>query len=403
MKFTIGKKLTFSFLGLAGLVLLAGGVGIFILNKVSNSADMVAKEKAPAQNAVMNGVVDLEIVQKTIAEYINTSTGLEALEERYASKLDEYDMWLAMLQLGSDSEKFQKSKSGKLYKKLKINTNVPKGSEKTQLILNKVLKESVVFKKNTIDLIQAQKDYLSYSVTNDNKNYPLPVYLSLANREHDEWLAGLNDAVIIITPFKGNMDPKKGLVGKWLSEYNVDNKKVMKLVKKLYKRHKKMMAAAVKINSEKTYEGKLKYFNRNSASAGMMTNYFNAMRLLSESLYKGLDSSKEEKFNAMTISAKSINQALDKLRKNAEMEMVAALEQAEKAETQGVTILIILTLIAVIIAIVLGVVMSRYFSGKIYAMAEITKKVSSGDLKNKIDVTSKDEFGDLANDTNAMI
>ncbi|MCP3890415.1 MAG: methyl-accepting chemotaxis protein, partial [Desulfobulbaceae bacterium] len=164
-----------------------------------------------------------------------------------------------------------------------------------------------------------------------------------------------------------------------------------------------MMAAAVKINSEKTYEGKLKYFNRNSASAGMMTNYFNAMRLLSESLYKGLDNSKEEKFNAMTISAKSINQALDKLRKNAEMEMVAALGQAEKAKTQGVTILIILTLIAVIIAILLGVVMSRYFSGKIYAMAEITKKVSSGDLKNKIDVTSKDEFGDLANDTNAMI
>lgn len=97
MKFTIGKKLTFSFLGLAGLVLLAGVVGIIILDKVSSSADMVAKEKAPSQNAVMNGVLALEGVQKIIFEYTHASSGLENMEEQLTSKLDEYYMWLYML------------------------------------------------------------------------------------------------------------------------------------------------------------------------------------------------------------------------------------------------------------------------------------------------------------------
>ena len=64
MKMTIGKKLSFSFLGLAALVLLSGVVGIIILFKVTNSADTVGKDKAPVQYAVMNAALALENFQK---------------------------------------------------------------------------------------------------------------------------------------------------------------------------------------------------------------------------------------------------------------------------------------------------------------------------------------------------
>ncbi|MCK5312059.1 MAG: methyl-accepting chemotaxis protein [Desulfobacteraceae bacterium] len=403
MKLTIGKKLTISFLGLAGLVLLAGIVGIFILNQVSSSADMVAKEKAPVQNSVMNGVLALEVVQKTISEYMHTSSGLQDLEKKMISKLDEYDMWASMLKHGTDSEEFKKSKSGKLFEELKINISVPKGSEKIQVVLNKVLKQSVVFKKNLNDLIAAHKDYLSYSVTIDDKNYPLPVFLNIANKEHDEWVISLNDAVTVVTLFKGNMDSAKGMMGQWLTKYNVDNEKLMKLVKKMQKRHKKMMKAVVAINADKTYEGKLKLFNRNGASVALISSYFVAMHALVAPIYDDLENSQKEKLKAMTLSAEKINKDFDSLRINAGLEMASALEQAEKTKTKGITFLMILTLVAVIIAIVLGIIMSRYLSGKINSIADITKKVSNGDLKNKIKVTSKDELGDLANDTNAMI
>ena len=232
-------------------MLLAGIVGIIILNQASSSADMVAKEKAPVQNSVMNGVLALEVVQKTISQYINTSLGLQDLEEEITSKLDEFDMWTSMLKYGTNSEEFKKSRSGKLFQKLKINISISQGSEKIQTVLNKVLKESVVFKKNLNELIAAQKDYLSYSVTIKNKNYPLPVFLNIVNKEHDEWVISLNDAVTVVQLFKGNMDPAKGMVGQWLAKYNVDNAKLMRLVKKMQKRHGKMMQAAKKSTQKK--------------------------------------------------------------------------------------------------------------------------------------------------------
>ncbi len=403
MKFTIGKKLTFSFLGLAGLVFLAGVVGIIILNQVTGSADMVAKEKAPAQNAVMNGVLALEVAQKAIAEYMHASTGLEAIENRLTSKLDEYDMWLSMLKYGTDSEAFIKSRPGKLFRQLRIRTQVSRGSKRIQEVLNKALKESIVFKKNSNDLIKAQGNYLSYSVIIDSQSYSLPVFLNKAQQEFDDWAENLEGAVEMVTLFEGNIDPEKGLMGQWLNHYKVDDPKLMKIVKKLRKRYLKVLKTAKKINSKKEYKDKIKLFNRSKSSILMIGNYFRAMRGAADTIYKKLEKSKQAKFRAMALSAERINRELDTLRQNAALEMAAALSQAESAKTKGVTFLIVLTFLAVIIAIVLGIIMSRYFSSKIYAIAEITKKVSNGDLKNRIKVTSKDEFGDLARDTNVMI
>ncbi len=403
MKFTIGKKLTFSFLGLAGLVLLAGIVGIIILNQVSGSADLVAKEKAPSQNAVMNAAVVLENVQKTISEYINTNSDLKVREQELNEKLDEFDMWLSMLKNGTESEKFIKSESGKLFKKLKIKMRVPRGSKAIQSVLDKAVKKAIVFKSNCKDLVAAQKNYLSYSVTIKEKNYELPLFLLLAQKEHLNWFSRLYDAVMVITPFEGNTDPSKGDMGEWLTTYNVTDKKLMKYVGKMRKHHIKLMKYAIKINGEKEYEQKHKLFNRSKSSVAMIKSYFNTLHEIASPVYEKLDKIKQTKSEAMRLAADDINKELDSLKASAEMEMAEALKYAENAKTKGVSFLVILTVIAVIIAVVLGIIMSRYFSSKIYSIAEVTKKVAMGDLKTKIEVTSKDEFGDLANDTNAMI
>jgi len=403
MKFTIGKKLAISFLGLAGLVLLAGIVGIVVLNQVSNSADLVVKDKAPVQNSIMNGVLSLEIVQKTIIEYIHSSLGLKPLEKRLNLKLDEYDMWISMLKDGTHSKQFQKSKSGKLFKKLQINISVPKGSEKIQIALDKVLKKTIGLKKNIKDLIQAQKEYVSYSVTVDGRNYTLPAFLLATQKKHDEWVTDLNDSVTIVTHFDGNVDPEKCAMGRWLVNYKSNNKKLAKLMKKMNKHHKKLMKYAIKINGAKGYKEKTKILNHSKASIAMIKNYFALMYKIAVPVYKTLEKAKQEKYQIVVSSVETINHDLDQLRENAAKEMESALQRANKAKQKGVTFLIILTLIAVVIAIVLGIIMSRYLSSKINLITEITKKVSKGDLKNKINVTSKDELGDLADDTNVMI
>ncbi|MDP3479752.1 MAG: MCP four helix bundle domain-containing protein, partial [Desulfoprunum sp.] len=101
MRMTIGKKLIFSFLGLALLVLLSGFVGVIVLNKASRSADTVGKEKAPVQYAVMNAALSLEKVQNLVAQYAKAHSGLPELKTRLTVNLDELDMWLAALQFGT--------------------------------------------------------------------------------------------------------------------------------------------------------------------------------------------------------------------------------------------------------------------------------------------------------------
>ncbi|MCD4677618.1 MAG: MCP four helix bundle domain-containing protein, partial [Desulfobacula sp.] len=96
MKLTIGKKLTISFLILAILVLLSGIVGIMILNKVSRSADTVAKKKVPVLYSVMKANLAVEAIEKSIGEYIHSSSGLVQKEKKLTAKLDEFDMWISM-------------------------------------------------------------------------------------------------------------------------------------------------------------------------------------------------------------------------------------------------------------------------------------------------------------------
>jgi methyl-accepting chemotaxis protein len=405
LNLTIRKKLTLSFLSLSALVFLAGIVGFIVLNKVSDSADLVAKEKAPVQNSVMNGVLALEVVQKTISEFIHANSRIDAekLESKLTSKLEEYDMYLSMLQYGTESEQFKRSKAGKLAKRLNKNNSIPKGSDKIQTVLKKVLNESSVFKKNCNDLIIAQKNYISYSVSIDVGNFPLPVFLNKAQQEMNSWLENAGTAGAMGVDFDGNTDYRKSIMGKWLLVYKVKNKKITKILKKMRKRFIKMMDMAKKSNSESEHEAKLSLLTRANNYGLIVGNYFKSLRALSDPIYKDLEKSKQEKYKDMAASAERINKQLGSLRANAESEMAIALKQSERAKKQGVTLLLIITIAAVIIAITLGIFMSRYFCSKIYLLAEITKKVSNGDLRNTIEVISKDEFGDLARDTNSMI
>jgi len=109
MKLTIGKKLTFSFLGLAILVLVSGLVGIIVLNKVASSGDTVVREKVPAQYSVMKANLAVEVLQKAISDYVLSTSDLADKEKTIVSLLDELDMWIAMLELGSSSDKFKKA------------------------------------------------------------------------------------------------------------------------------------------------------------------------------------------------------------------------------------------------------------------------------------------------------
>ncbi len=404
MRMTIGKKLIFSFLALAMLVLLSGLVGFVVLNKTADSADTVAKDKAPTQYAVMNAALAIEKVQKYVAHYSGSTTGLEELAGELNMSLAEFDMWIAMIQYGTASAEFKKSPSGKEYTQRGLKVTVPKGSGEMLAALKTTNQERDKLRTAVSALIESHNKSVSYHVVVGDKFYSLPDFLNLAQIAHLDWLRQLKDAVNIETTFTGITDPKQGLLGEWLhSSYNLDNEEFVALIGKLKKQHEKLFGLAVKINDKENYKGKLRLFNRGIGVTAKIEKYFGEIHRLSAVIFKEIDAEGITRQAAMTESAANINKQLNDLIIKAAGEMNSALAISAKVKSRGTLFLAVITLAAVIIAVVMGTFMSRYLAGRINTLAETTKKIAEGDLQNTINVTSRDELGNLSEDTNSMI
>ncbi len=404
MRMTIGKKLVTCFLGMALLVLLSGAVGYIVLNKSAESADAVAKEKAPAQYAVMNAVLAIEKVQKFVVQYTNTTDGLQTLADNLLASLNEFDMWITMVQYGSTSEEFKNSAYGVIYNTKKLEIVVSKGSDQMQNTLKATLKEGADLRQAVTALIESHNKYVSYGVPVAKKNYPLPDFLNLAQIAHLDWLLQLKDAINIETTFTGITDSQQGLLGAWLSSsYQTDNKEINAIIDKFKKQHKKLLELAAAINTKPTSAEKLKAFNRGISASSRIEQYFSALRKLSAAIYQELEAEGKTRHLAMATSAQNINVQLDALISEAALEMNTAMIAADKAKTQGTLFLTAITLAAVLLAMIMGLLMSRYLARRIQVLAEATRKIAEGDLQKTIAAHSVDELGELAQDTNTMI
>jgi len=402
MKITIGKKLTSSFLLLAFLVLLSGLVGIFILNKVSRSADNVAKEKVPIQYSVMRANLAVKSLQRSMADYIHSSSGLEAKEKMLISLLDEFEMWIAILEFGTSSDNFKKNKSYKVYQELKLNIEVPHSSNEQLKIVTKIKKESNLFRNNALELVKAHNDYLAYSYEANGKTYDIPSYILALQQNLNDWFKSLESVVVSVTKFEKNTDPNKGMIGTWINSYKLEDEEFNKQIKQLSKYHKKLLEAADKINAVKKFEEKDKLFKRNRGNLVRVDKFLKKITNYITPLFQQHRASKTEKSLGLAISARNISTDLEKLIKSAENEMAEALNISEASKKSGIVFLVGLTFAAVVVALGLGIYMSRYMTRSITALADVTKLIAKGQLTNQVDIVSNDELGDLASDTNAM-
>ncbi len=402
MKFTIGKKLTSSFLTLAILVLLSGSIGIVILNKVSQSTDTVVREKVPVQYAVMKASLAVERIQKSMADYIVSSSGLREKEVVIVSNLDELDMWIFMLEHGTASTKFQESKFQTVYEDLNLSIEVPKSSQKLSKTVVKVKQESIHLRNSAQDLVNAHNEYLVYSYDTGDKTYDLPSYLLLLRQYLVDWYNSLESVVVSVTRFEKNTNFDKGPFRTWINKYRLDDEKFNKLRNNVDKYHRKLLSYAVEINSHKEFEEKNKYLKRNRGNFARVNKYLEKMAEYITPSFQALQAVRLEKSSQATVSGQKIHSELEALIKAAETEMSVALKNSDDVKTRGTIFLIGLTVCAVIIALALGIYISRYLTQTITALAEVTKQIAAGKLNSKVDLTSKDELGDLADDINTM-
>jgi methyl-accepting chemotaxis protein len=400
---SISTKLVGGFLGLALLVLIAGLVGIIELNKVSSSADTVAKEKAPAQYAVMNAALAVDTVQRITIEYTHAVFNLDEIGAKITTGMEEFAMWISMLQFGTATKEFRNSPAQAIYQNKNLQLVVPRSSVEMLPIVQGIYDESSRLKTKTADLMAAKKMSDSYGVKVGAELLDLPAFLNLAQLDHLDWIRQLKDAVNIETTFPANTDPTKGLIGAWLTSYQVPNGELMEILGKFKAEYGKLLAMGEKINTLPAFKDKQRALTRGIGTTAKLERYFTDLHALAKATYAALESDNQQKQNELAASVKSINSQLNTLITIADKEMQNALNEAATAKKSGVTILIVLTVVAVVAAVVLGTLVSRFMSLKILSIAESTKKIAEGNLQMDLVINSNDELGDLAHDTNSMI
>lgn len=403
MRITIGRKLIGGFMIMALLVLIAGAVGFIVLGNVSHSADIVAKEKTPVRYAVLNAALALERVQSAMANFIHVKTYSASLEEAIHLNMDEFFMWIATIQYGTDSKEFSDSPAGKRYQDLGLVVVVPQSSEGMRLAAEKIYTEGQQFNTYTQELVAAQKNYTHYTVSSQGKAYELDAFLNLAQRDHLEWIKELKDAVNIETKFTGDTELNQGLVGHWLQTYRISDAAFMKLMEKFNKQFVKLRGLSKKINEQAKYKDKARLLNRGLGATARMDGYFKKMHAHIGQVYAQLFQHKGDKIQALRSSAEAINGEINNLIGLADQEMGAALSESSSMYRTGSLILVGITIVAALIGALLGIYISRIITRNVQRLGETTKKVAQGDLKNTVDIRTGDEIGDLAEDTNQMI
>ena len=102
-------------------------------------------------------------------------------------------------------------------------------------------------------------------------------------------------------------------------------------------------------------------------------------------------------------SAEEMNGLLESMEAKSAVAAVAAMEDADSAQSSATTMTIAIALIAAAVAMGLGFWISQGISKGIGAMLKAAEGVAEGDLDQNVVVKSKDEIGDMANAFNKMI
>jgi len=230
MKITFSKKLAFSFTILTLIVVVTGVTGLLMLNSVSRSGDIVINQKMPFKDVSMEAIIASGQALNACRNYLLSEAGLDAIEEDIEEYLEDFDMFIAMVKHGTESEEFKNSPAGRMYVKDGLDIKVPRGTDKMLAMADKISKHKIKFNRYAHDLITAHKARVQYSFNYRGIHYDLPGFLYTGDIKHRKWVRALEEAAEYGVDFSGELNPEKCFVGQWLSSYTADDTELTKML-----------------------------------------------------------------------------------------------------------------------------------------------------------------------------
>ncbi|HEC60647.1 MAG TPA: hypothetical protein ENI27_00150, partial [bacterium] len=133
----IGTKLVTAFLIVAVLVAVAGVVGILMIGTIATEMDIILDDKVPFKDISMEAIIAVISTRDASAEYMLNTSGLEEIGAEIDETLMDFDMWISMVLLGTESSEFKNSSAGEMYRQDGLDIVAPKGTPEMIALANR--------------------------------------------------------------------------------------------------------------------------------------------------------------------------------------------------------------------------------------------------------------------------
>ena len=406
MNISLAKKLTGSFLIMAVLVLAACMTGIFMVKKVARSGEQVVIEEVPQKDVAMEATIVLEGLISNCRKYIHAKEGLEDIHAAIKESLGDFDMFVAMIEFGTESAEFKESPAGAMYVKDGMTIKAPRGNPGMQEKITAVrtIEQQLTEQVGRLQAIHARK--VEYLFSLDGVHYDLTGFMYRTSIKLEEWFKTLNEAVEYEADFTGELNFAQCFYGRWYTNYRTSDEKLKDLLKRSEKTHTalhqfgaSLLAAPAGQQSSMLVRGG-RYLS--SAKRDLA-----ALAVYAEKTISTIDGQERSVITEVFKATDAVKEQLSQIEEQADIVMNQALAANQETTSSAVYIVVFLMIVSVVIALVLALSINRGIQrGVILPLKQavvFAEQLSTGDFTKVLDVRQKDEVGAMTSALNRMV
>jgi len=402
---SIRNKLIGAFGLLSVIVLLSGGIGLFMMNRISNEQQQIMTGKLPFKDLAMESSLTAKSIIAASQRYLRSESGLETIKQDVMAGLDKLDMFLDMIELGTESEEFKKSDAGALYASDGLDITTSKGSMEMLNVTEELRGVSHKLHDKALGVMSVHDSMVNYQFWHTFKeqaaHYNMFSFLIEVEARHRQWLDDLTNAVLYEIDFTGGVDPNKCFFGSWNVAYQVKDEEIRKLLAALTPIHAAVHNVVGKIVSA-TEDQKEPLLLKAKKKAAKFQRKLKKIQKIAKIKIVELHQKETHAIESLGDIEHELTDLLDQLEKRADQEIDVAIVNLNREKQTASLILILFMVVAIIGSIILGITVTRSITRPLFAAVDLSSQMAKGDLSGSLDATRKDELGELAKASNSM-
>ncbi len=378
MKLNLKGRLLSGFLSVALLLLLTGGAGIVLIDRVAQTTAQVLDDKKPLEENALRLMLSIELSTALSRDYVlnfDPDRAEMLLEQMDEENINVYSLIENMEYADSIREHLQQL-SG-LYQ-----------------AFNEV-KQRVVDAHNA----RMQFRFIMHGQPTDLKTFILQQRVAL-----NDWLDALQLSAKINASFKGGLNIEESDYIRWHTQFESDDEQLKQLLDGYAKTQRKLYEFANKINEAKG-EKKLSHYEWGSfLLVGGAKKSLDQIVDYVVPVVDRIQQQEREAVESLNLSAEKMNASIYLLRDVIAQEVEQA--RAEMGDTQRMAWvgLLATSLVGLVVAILIALYIARSVVNPVKQLVELMRSVGEeGDFSHRMENPPEDEIGQMAHTLNRLL